>query len=232
MSEPRAYTADELRDQLLDHMRGVAAYWASVDREGISVQERIEGALFSTLVMLDGGSMGMCAWDLVAQPHDDDKEYLRSQGENWIEPGTVVSTALHEFWHKKEIPKVDTSPPTVTVQKRLERRAREARIRAEQLSQAEIDTAVAATRIPDGVYYSAESHNFYRMRDFCGMGVPFFEQWHSQADKFPSPWEIRDGNGNRRGEQFAKTAQEALEKYAKQCDISVTSIAHWNAVKV
>lgn len=232
MSEPRAYTPEELRDMLLDHMRGVAAYWADVNPGSMSVKERIEGAMFSTLSMLDGCTMDICAWDLVARPHEDDKEYLRSQGENWIEPGTVISTALHEFWHKRPQEVPPQSTPTVSLEKRLERRAREALIRAEHLSQQEIDNAVAATRIPDGVYYSVESHNFYRMRDFSGMGPAFFEQWQSMADKFPSPWEIYDGNKNKRGEQFALTAQEALEKYAKHCDITVTSIAHWHAVRV
>lgn len=99
MTEPRAYTEDEVRDKILSHMRDLARYWSDV--EGRTCREKIEGALFSTLSMLDG-SGGLCAFKLVACSHPDDKEYLRARNENWIEPGTTIDDCLHEHWHKKE----------------------------------------------------------------------------------------------------------------------------------
>ena len=99
---PRAYTADELRDSILEHMRTTAKYWATVEGEPRSVQDRIEGALFSTLAMLDGCSIGIVSFDLVARPHPDDKQYHIDREENWVEDGTVISDMLHEHWHKQE----------------------------------------------------------------------------------------------------------------------------------
>lgn len=98
MSDPRAITPDELRDKLLRHMKQLARYWATVEGEK-STQERIEGALFSTLAMLDGSSVDIVAFDLVARPHEDEKQWHIDRGENWVEDGTVISDCLHEYWH-------------------------------------------------------------------------------------------------------------------------------------
>lgn len=98
---PRAYTADEVRDMLLDHIRASARYWAELpdfDKatgRGITVQDRCEGVAFSILSTLDGCSY-LPAFDLAACPHEDDKAYHQSEGENWIEPGTTISDMLHE----------------------------------------------------------------------------------------------------------------------------------------
>jgi hypothetical protein len=53
--------------------------------------------------MLDGSAMDIVAFDLVARPHEDDKEYCIDKGENWVEEGTVISTTLHEYWHGIEV---------------------------------------------------------------------------------------------------------------------------------
>ena len=98
---PRAKTPDELRDELLEHMHQLARYWASVP-EAKTLLERIEGALFSTLSMLDGCSINITSFDLVARPHPEDKQFHIDRGENWIEEGTAISCSLHEHWHTKE----------------------------------------------------------------------------------------------------------------------------------
>lgn len=100
--EPRAYTADEVRDMLLERLVAVARYWADLpetDRatgRTFTLRDRCEGVLFSVLVTLDGESIGLPGFDLVPTPHPDDKAYHQSQGENWIELGTVISDTLHE----------------------------------------------------------------------------------------------------------------------------------------
>lgn len=104
---PRPYTEDELREMLLDHVRNVVIYWTNVSerdptRGPISIRRRCEGVAFSILSMLDGCATDIPGFDLVAQPHEDDKDYYRGMGENWVEPGTTISTALHEFlWKDK-----------------------------------------------------------------------------------------------------------------------------------
>jgi hypothetical protein len=87
-------------------MKGLAKYWATVDGEK-SVQDRIEGAMFSTLAMLDGSSIDLPGFDLVACPHEEDKQFHIDNGENWIEPETRISDALHEHWYGKDLPGVD-----------------------------------------------------------------------------------------------------------------------------
>jgi hypothetical protein len=99
--EPRAITADELRDELLDHMRHMARYWANVDSDDFkTVHSKIEGFAHSVLVMLDGCSDGLPAFDLVAKPHEDDKQYNIDNGEDWIEDETRIINMLHEYWYK------------------------------------------------------------------------------------------------------------------------------------
>lgn len=101
--EPRAYTSDELRDRLLDHVRTITEFWADpkLDRD---IQERCNGVAFSILAMLDGSSEGIPCVDLVFQPTDAAKDYDIKQGQNWIEPGTVVADTLHDhfYWRDKE----------------------------------------------------------------------------------------------------------------------------------
>jgi hypothetical protein len=101
MSEPRPMTADELRDDLFASMRRLARFWADAKPDGKTVLERIEGAMFSVLVLLDGhAGDSVCAYDLVARPHPSDKEYHIEEGQNWVEDGTTISELLHEKWHK------------------------------------------------------------------------------------------------------------------------------------
>lgn len=102
--KPRAVTAEELRDQLLDHMLCMARYWAELESENhTTVLSKIEGFAHSVLVMLDGCSCssGLPAFDLVAKPHPDDKQYHIDNEENWIEDETRISDMLHEHWYKR-----------------------------------------------------------------------------------------------------------------------------------
>jgi len=98
--EYRAHTPEELRDILLSYMRLLAGYWANL-KEDKTVLERIEGAMFSVLSILDG-SHGTCTFDLVARVDPTDKQYHIENGENWVEDGTKLDFMLHEFWHKDE----------------------------------------------------------------------------------------------------------------------------------
>ena len=97
----RAYTDEELRDLLLDQMRFTARYWANL-KEDKTILERIEGAIFNVLLILDGHSSGLPTFDLVAKTYPEDKQYCINNDENWIENGTTLSFLLHEHWYKKE----------------------------------------------------------------------------------------------------------------------------------
>ena len=100
MSQPRALTPDEIRDRLLATLRVIASEWARYPDK--TPLERCEGAIFSTLVALDGRSCGLPGFDLIPTPHESDKDYLIANGENWIEPGTRISDTLHEHFYRRE----------------------------------------------------------------------------------------------------------------------------------
>lgn len=104
---PRAYTPDEIRDMLLKQFWGMARYWAGLDGSNVDPNstplDRTSGFLHSMLATLDGSTLNLPAFNLVAAPHPEDPEYLRSQGENWFEPGTVIDDTIHEHMFRNDI---------------------------------------------------------------------------------------------------------------------------------
>lgn len=98
---PRALTPEELRDQLLANIRQIGRYWSRHKDPTMTIEDRVNGALFSMLSTLDGCSTDLPSFDLVAQPHPDDKAYHKKNGEDWIEPGTTISNCLHEHFYAR-----------------------------------------------------------------------------------------------------------------------------------
>jgi hypothetical protein len=93
----RALAPDEVRSRLFEHMRGLIDYWAKEearDKRGV-----LEGFAFSLLSTLDGDTLPLPPFDLVARPAPEDKEDAKENGENWVDDGTVLPRPLHEFWH-------------------------------------------------------------------------------------------------------------------------------------
>lgn len=117
--EPRARTAEEIRDDFMDTCRHLVDFWASPRTRKFPagpgtipdwvieaiLRDRLSGLLHSFLCIFDGVSGGWPAFDIVASPHPDDKEYHRDEGEDWIEPGTVINdTMLHELLYRRDLP--------------------------------------------------------------------------------------------------------------------------------
>lgn len=104
-NEPRAQTAEEIRDRFMNTVRAAVDSWASDSVQRDTVHERLSGLAHSLLCMIDGSNMGLPAFDLVASPHPDDKAYHQGEGENWIEPGTVINDGdcLHELLYDRGI---------------------------------------------------------------------------------------------------------------------------------
>ena len=106
MSEPRAYTAEEVRDLLIKNIRARAKFWADlpeVDRatgKPITIQDRCNGVAFSILTLLDGCA-DMPAFDLVPSPHKEDKSFHIGVGENWYER-VVLDFMLHEYYYQSK----------------------------------------------------------------------------------------------------------------------------------
>lgn len=98
VDKPRAYTADELRDTLLESLRENAKYWAALP--GKTPLEIANGVTFSLLTLLDGCSI-LPSFDLVVRPHPDDKQFNVDEGNNYYEDGTAISDMLHERFYAR-----------------------------------------------------------------------------------------------------------------------------------
>lgn len=101
LTKPIAYTPEEVRDMYLDHMRGLVDYWHKESRRETE-RERMEGLVFSILVMLDGAA-SLPSVNLCLSPHPTDKEYLTSIGEKHFESDMIINNCqLHELWFNKK----------------------------------------------------------------------------------------------------------------------------------
>lgn len=102
----RAITPGELRDDFMNACRILVDYWAGPEANRTTVHERLSGLAHSLLCVIDGASSSFpYAIDLTASPHPDDKEFCQSEGDNWVEPGTVfnASDMLHELLYGRGI---------------------------------------------------------------------------------------------------------------------------------
>ena len=96
----RAYTKEEVRDQFLNHVRGLIDYWSA---RPDSTKECVEGVAFSILAALDGGS-GLPAFYVVASPHPSDRDFNKSLGENYYPSASLMNDIagdLHERLFKQ-----------------------------------------------------------------------------------------------------------------------------------
>lgn len=74
-------TEKEVRKKFIRHLIEIAQYWGSI--EGKTIQEKVNGAIFSTLVTLDGESADLPAFIVAPLPDPTDKEFQKSREENW-----------------------------------------------------------------------------------------------------------------------------------------------------
>ena len=99
--EPRERTIEEVREEFLRRVWAYVRYWENESR-AVATRGQLEGLAFSMLVLLDGGSGFFPGCLLVPNPHPEDKEYNRENGENWYPqpPQDVemcdIGGALHE----------------------------------------------------------------------------------------------------------------------------------------
>lgn len=99
MSTPRAYTEDEVIQILMHQIHNIVDYWANESRAE-TAQDKCKGVAHSILAMLDGSNLDIPAFNLVACPHEEDKQFCIDNEENWYEPDMVICTALHEQFHR------------------------------------------------------------------------------------------------------------------------------------
>jgi len=96
-------TKEEALDMFLEQCRIIANFWIN-DTRVKTDRDKVEGAIFSIMSMLDGCSGGFpAAIDLVLRPHPDDKQYCIDNDEDWIVDGQTINgdVHLHEIIFKK-----------------------------------------------------------------------------------------------------------------------------------
>jgi hypothetical protein len=95
---PRAYTAQEVTEKILEGVVKQVRYWQKQPSCG-TMENRVEGVAFSILSMLDGSTMDLPAFNLSPDTEEDHINDCIEEGKNYYDPDTVVSTSLHELFH-------------------------------------------------------------------------------------------------------------------------------------
>lgn len=101
-SRPRQLTVEEVRDQFLTRVWHTIRYWQKLeDPRG----DRIEGAVFSILGILDGSALDLPGFVVAPAPHFSDKQYCIEQRENYFPEAPNVECdiagSLHELFDVK-----------------------------------------------------------------------------------------------------------------------------------
>lgn len=102
--KPRELKEDEVRKNFLSHLKNVATYWDKV--EGRTTLEKIEGAIFSTLVLLDGEAADLPSFIVAPLPNENDMEFHKNRGKNWYpqnhnsKVNCDIAGSLHEMFHE------------------------------------------------------------------------------------------------------------------------------------
>ena len=76
------------REKFLNEVHNIINYWVNEDIENDTSKKRIEGVVFSILVLLDGGNIGNPGYKLI--PLNDS------------EIAVDIAGGLHEYFHKRK----------------------------------------------------------------------------------------------------------------------------------
>ena len=97
MTKLRAYTEEEIIEMLMSKIYHSCQYWANETLETTEI-DRLEGLVHTILSTLDGSSLELPSFDLIACPHKEDKEWYKENGENWFNK-TRIHTSLHDEYY-------------------------------------------------------------------------------------------------------------------------------------
>ena len=99
---PRQLTVEEVRDQFLAQVWHTIRYWQKLDNPG---GDRIEGAVFSVLAILDGTAVDLPGFIVAPAPHHSDREYCVERGEDYFPEAPQVECdiagSLHDLFFAK-----------------------------------------------------------------------------------------------------------------------------------
>lgn len=94
----RAYTADEMRGQFLDHLHDLVSHIDGLEK---SSYEKLDQLAWAILNIFDGGDGALPAFELRPLPHEEDEAYRRGLDENFYPSGIDIADGprhLHEMW--------------------------------------------------------------------------------------------------------------------------------------
>lgn len=102
----RQYTRDEVREKFLKTVASYVKYWENESR-AVTTREKLEGLAFGILVILDGGCPNVPGFLVVPDPHEEDKDYLIGEGEDYFPVSKSIKDVrandigggLHEHIH-------------------------------------------------------------------------------------------------------------------------------------
>lgn len=105
----RELTEEEVREAFVSHLVTMTKYWAGIYAKGEceSVEAAIEGAVFSTLVALDGGAMAVPGFIVAPMGTQEDMEDAKASESNYYpinDPESVkgdIAGALHDTYMAK-----------------------------------------------------------------------------------------------------------------------------------
>jgi hypothetical protein len=102
------YTADEIRSMFLSYVKDIVKYWVNLHpNDG---KQAAEGAVFSTLVALDGSSMDLPGFLVIPHVQEEDNEFNADYGKRPypVAPAELVNEAvdiagsLHDLFYQEQ----------------------------------------------------------------------------------------------------------------------------------
>ena len=106
MTEPREYTAEEIREIFLDYVRNLVNFCEKETRKE-TLRERLESLAFHILVAIDGES-ALPPFILAPLPNSTDKAYYIENGKNYYPENNSslikgdIGGYLHDNFYKKK----------------------------------------------------------------------------------------------------------------------------------
>jgi hypothetical protein len=100
---PREMTEDEVRERVYDHFNVLIDYWF---KTGQGKRDALDGIVFSIMSTIDGCAGDMPRFIFAPDPHPEDKDFHKAQGEDWYpenhqneDINCDLAGSLHELWY-------------------------------------------------------------------------------------------------------------------------------------
>ena len=89
----------EIQERIFAYLDNMIDYWIS-EKNRPSIRDKMEGLIFSVLIMVDGESI-LPAFKLIPSPCSEDKDYLTQLGEKYYPDDLDIAGDLHHSWSRK-----------------------------------------------------------------------------------------------------------------------------------